>query len=536
MELQREDLEKLYAGTFRGLQEGAILKGKVIKVKPDGIIVDIGTKCEGMIPAAELTEEEFNSLKQGDEIDVYVTDAKNYYDDFIRLSREKATRIKTWEILEDAYANSLPISGKIVGKVKGGMTVEIDGVKAFLPGSQIDLKSLKDTDQLIGQVCNFKIIKVNNKRSNVIVSRRVILEEQRDILKKETLTKIKEGALANGIVKNLTDYGAFIDLGGVDGLLHISDMSWGRVSHPGELFRVGDVIEVVVLKFDRENGKVTLGFKQKRPDPWTNVESKYPVGKKVVGKVINIMDYGIFIELEEGLEGLIHITEFDWLEKVKKPSKYFSIGDTVEAVILTTNIPDKRISLSIKQLKPNPWEAIKQKYSVGQRVTGIVRSFTDFGAFISLDEGIEALLHISNISWTKHINHPSDVLKKGQKIEVAVLNIDTEKERISVGLKELTSDPWLEEIPGKYKLGEQVKGKVIKISDFGLFVELDGGVEGLIYSSEIEKPQGKILDDTFKIGTELIAKIIKVDIPERKIGLSLKSGLSADRQTPETNA
>ena len=522
MELQREDLEKLYADTFRGLQEGAILKGKVLQIKQEGIIVDIGTKCEGFIPAGELSAEELNNLKQGDEIEVYVTDAR-HFDEFVRLSMKKASRIKTWEILEDAYHNGVPINGKIVGKVKGGMTVEIEGVKAFLPGSQIDLKSLKGTDHLIGSVCTFKVIKVNNKRSNVIVSRRLILEEQRDKLRKETLAKLEEGTQVSGVVKNLTDYGAFVDLGGVDGLLHISDMSWGRVSHPGELFSIGDVIDVIVLKFDSETAKVTLGYKQKKPDPWSNVEGKYPIGKKVVGKIINIVDYGIFIKLEEGLEGLIHITEFDWLEKVKKPSKYFSIGDTVEAVILNVNSTDKRISLSIKQLKPNPWEAIKQRYSIGQKVTGKVRSFTDFGAFISLDEGIDVLLHISDISWTKHLTHPSDILKKGQNIEVVILSIDTEKERIAVGLKELSTDPWIEEIPNKYKLGEQVKGKIVRISDFGLFVELEEGVEGLIYSTEIEKNQEENFDEIFKIGTELTARIIKIDTSERKIGLSIKT-------------
>lgn len=522
MELQREELEKLYANTFRGLQEGTILKGKVLQVKQDGVIVDIGTKCEGFIPDVELSAEERNNLRNGDELEVYVMDVRDP-NGFVSLSRERAARIKTWEMLENAFHNGLPIKGKIVGKVKGGMTVEISGVKAFLPGSQIDLKSCKDTNHLIGEACAFKVIKINNKRSNVIVSRRIILEEQRDKLRKETLSKLEQGALVKGVVKNLTDYGAFIDLGGIDGLLHISDMSWGKISHPGELFRIGDTVDVIVLNFDQESKKVTLGYKQKKSDPWIEAEKKYPPGKKVVGKIINIVDYGIFIELEEGLDGLVHITEFDWLEKVKKPSKYFSIGDTVEAVILNVNSTNKRISLSIKQLKPNPWEIIKQKYSIGQRVAGRAKNFTDFGAFISLDEGIDTLLHISDMSWTRHIKHPSEILKKGQKIEVVILSIDPEKERIAVGLKQLTPDPWVEEIPSKYKLGDQVRVKIIKIADFGLFVELEGGVEGLIYTSEIEKNQDKNFDNIFKIGAELTAKIIKVDTSERKIGLSIKS-------------
>ncbi len=522
MELQKEDLEKFYADTFKGVQEGSIIKGKVIQSGQNGIIVDIGTKCEGLVPAFEFSAEELKSFKQGDDIDVYVINTNNY-DDFVRLSKEKATMIKTWDILEKALHDGLHVEGKIVGKVKGGMTVDIDGVKVFLPGSQIDLKNSRDTDHLIGQCCSFKVIKINNKRSNVIVSRRIILEEERETQRKQILSKLEEGAEVNGTIKNLTDYGAFIDLGGIDGLLHISDMSWGRISHPGELFSVGSSVDVIVLKFDRENERVALGFKQKKPDPWTNAEEKYPVEKKVTGKVINIVDYGIFMELEEGLEGLVHVTEFDWLEKVKKPSKYFSIGDPVEAVILNINSTDKRISLSIKQLKPNPWEIIKQKYSVGQKITGAVKSFTDFGAFISLEEGIDSLLHISDISWTTRVNHPSEVLKKGQHIEVVILNIDVEKERIAVGLKELAPDPWIDEIPKKYKLEEFIKGKIVKITEFGLFIELEDGVEGLIYTSEIEKDQDRNLEELFDIGSKISARIIKVDTPERKIGLSLKT-------------
>ncbi len=523
MEFQMKDLEKFYADTFMGLQEGTILKGRVLQVRQEGIIVDIGTKCEGFIPAVEFSAEERNNLKQGDLIEAYVMNAGNLYyiDDFVALSKEKAAKIKTWEMLEEAFRKGSDVEGKIVGKVKGGMTVEIDEVKAFLPGSQIDLKNTKNIDHLVGQTCRFKVIKINNKKSNVIVSRRLILEEEREKLRKETLSKLEEGAVVKGVVKNLTDYGAFIDLGGLDGLLHISDMSWGRISHPGELFRVGGTAEVVILKYDHEAERVTLGYKQKKPDPWSRAEEKYSQGKKVLGKIINIVDYGIFIELEEGLEGLVHVSEFDWLEKVKKPSKYFSIGDTVEAVVLNVNSADKRISLSIKQLKPNPWDIIRQRYSVGQKITGIVSNITDFGAFISLDEGVDALLHISDISWTKHIKHPSEVLRKGQNIEVIVLSIDLEKERISAGLKELTPDPWIEDIPKKFKSGDHVKGKILKVTHFGLFVELEGGVEGLIYSSEIEKKQDEKLDEIYKIGTELTARVIKIDTSERKIGLSL---------------
>jgi len=440
MELQREELERLYLGTFRGLQKGSIIKGKIIQINPNGVIVDIGSKWEGFIPLTEFADEQ-DTLKPEDEIEVYVVEIGES-EDFIKLSRQRAKRIKTWKMLEEALEKDLSVEGKIVGKVKGGMTVDIEGIKAFLPGSQVDLKAPKNLDHLIGQVHRFKVIKLNNRLSNVIVSRRLFLEEERQRLREETLKKLKQGAIVEGKVKNLTDYGAFIDLGGIDGLLHISDMSWGRITHPSELFRIGDTVEVVVLTFDPDTQRVTLGYKQKKPDPWTYVKEKYPPGKKVLGKIVSITDYGIFVELEEGVEGLVHISEIDWSEKIKKPSRYFSIGEKVEVLVLKINPADRKISLSIKQLKPNPWKVIKEKYSVGQKITGRVRSLTDFGAFISLNEGIDALLHISDICWTKHIKHPSEVLKKGQQVEVVILSIEPEKERISVGLRDLTPDSW----------------------------------------------------------------------------------------------
>jgi small subunit ribosomal protein S1 len=522
MELQREDLEKFYEESFRGVQEGEILRGKVLQIREDGVIVDIGTKCEGFVPAVEFSKDELRNLQQGKEIEVYLVNAGEF-DDFVRLSKQQAQQIKTWQLLEEAFQEGRYIEGEIVGKVKGGLKVDIAGINAFLPGSHIDLKAPKDTDTFLGTTCSFKVLNLNSKRSNVILSRRAVLEEEREKLKKDLLTKLEEGADLQGVVKNLTDYGAFVDLGGIDGLLHISDMSWGRISHPGELFRIGETVDVLVLKFDRESERVTLGFKQKKPDPWTVAEEKYPVGKKVVGKIINIVDYGIFVEIEEGLEGLVHVSELDWLEKIKKPSKYFSVGDMVEALILQINPGEKKISLSIKQLKPNPWDIVKEKYSVEQKISGIVKSFTEFGAFISLEEGVDALLHISDMSWTRHIKHPSEVLKKGQEIEVVILNIDSEKERIAVGLKELVPDPWADDIPNKYKLGDTVEGKIVRISNFGLFVELENGVEGLIYSSEIEKEQNERFEDIFTVGMELSARIIKVDADDRKIGLSMKT-------------
>jgi len=522
MDIQMNDLEKFYADSFKGLKAGQITKGKVIQVKTDGVIVDVGSKSEGFVPLHELTENELNNLHPGDEVEVFIV---NLHDSngFVKLSRQRAEGAKAWDMIEDAYQQGKSIDGKITGKVKGGMTVTIGGVNAFLPGSQIDLKAPKNTDNLIGQKYTFKIINLNHKGPNVIVSRRVLLEEERNKLREQTLSILKKGAVIKGTVKNLTDYGAFIDLGGIDGLLHISDMSWGRISHPGELFRVGDTAEVIVLSFDPENNKVTLGYKQKTPDPWESVEKNYPEGQKVIGKIITLTDYGIFIELEEGVEGLIHVSEIDWLEKNIKPSKYFSIGDRVEAIVLKVSKEEKRISLSIRKLKPNPWEIIKDKYTVGQKIVGKVKSFAEFGAFIALDEGIDALLHISDMSWVKRVRHPSDMLKKGQEIEAVILTIEPEKERISVGLKELTPDPWSSEIPGKYSLGDSVDCKVVSVADFGLFVEFDNGVEGLIHRSEIEKNPDEKIEDLFKVGAALTARIINIVPEERKIDLSMKT-------------
>lgn len=522
MDLQREDLEKLYADTFKGLHEGAVIKGKVIQSRADGVIVDLGTKTDGFIPLDELKEEEKRTLMPGDAVTVYIMGLR-HHDGFIRVSKQRAEGIVSLEVLENAFQNGLPVEGKIVGKVKGGMTVDINGIKAFLPGSQIDLKVIKNSDYLIGQCCPFKVIQLDIKKNNVILSRRVLLEEERNKLRDETLLQLDEGAIVKGTVKNITDYGAFVDLGGIDGLLHISDMSWGRISHPSELLSLGDIIEVVVLTFDRESNKVTLGYKQKKPDPWLSAAEKYAEGKKVQGKVINITDYGIFVELEEGVEGLVHVSELDWAEKVRKPSKYFSIGDMVDVVVLKISAADKRISLSIKQLKPNPWDIIKDKYAAGQKITGTVRGFTDFGAFIGLDEGVDALLHISDISWVKHVKHPSDVLKKGEKIEVVIISIEPEKEKMSVSLKDMTPDPWIKEIPDKYSLGDTVKGKVASIAEAGIFVELEGEVEGLIHASEINKGAEESMEAFFKPGSELDVRIVNIDISKRKIGLSIKN-------------
>ncbi len=522
MELKNEEMEKLYAETFHSIQEGAILKGKIISLRHDGVIVDVGFKSEGFIPIEEFSEEEMSNMQIGVDLDVFVEKIEDA-EGMLMLSKDRATKIKVWEMLENALRDGTPVEGRIVGKTKGGFSVDICGVTAFLPGSQVDMKPLKDIDNLIGKKLSFRVLKLNSKLSNVIVSRRIILEEEMRKRKAETLERLQEGQLMTGVIKNITDYGVFVDLGGIDGLLHISDISWGRINHPSEFFAIGDEISVLVLKFDQANEKVTLGYKQKKPDPWTLVDDKYPVGKKVHGRVVSITDYGAFIELEEGLEGLVHISEIDWLSRLKHPSKYLSVGETVDALVLKVDKDERRLSLSIKQVKPSPWTLVSQRYAVGQRVSGKVKTITDFGVFVGLPEGIDALIHISDISWTKHIRHPSEVLKKGQKIDAVVLSIDPEAEKMALGLKQLEQDPWLHDFPERFKLGSEVMSKVLTITDFGIFVELEGGGEGLIYSSEIVKPSQERLEDVIKPGDSIPVRIIKIDCEDRKIGLSMKN-------------
>jgi small subunit ribosomal protein S1 len=522
VELKNEELEKLYAETFHSIKEGTILKGKVVAVRHDGVIVDIGFKSEGFVPIEEFSGKEVSSLQTGSEVEVFVESIEDA-EGMIILSKERATKIKVWDALEEAMRSGSPVEGKVVGKTKGGFSIDISGVTAFLPGSQVDVKPVRDLENLIGKKITFKVIKLNSKLSNVIVSRRAILEQEIQKKKAETIEKLGEGQLLNGTVKNITDYGVFVDLGGIDGLLHISDISWGRINHPAEFFAVGDEIEVIILKYDRENEKVTLGYKQKKPDPWSVVEEKYPAGKRLKGKVVSITDYGAFIELEEGLEGLVHISEIDWMPRPKHPSKYLTIGETVETVVLKVDKDERRLSLSIKQIQPSPWELVSQRYKIGQTISGKVKTLTDFGVFVGLPEGIDALIHISDLSWTKHIKHPSEILKKGQKVDAVVLSIEPEAEKMALGLKQAEPDPWLNDIPERFKLGGEVAGKILTVTDFGIFVELEGGVEGLIYSSEIVKPSSGKIEEAYTAGDSIEVRIIKIDCEERKIGLSMKN-------------
>jgi small subunit ribosomal protein S1 len=467
------------------------------------------------VPAEEFIEaEQAIQFGPGQTIEVQITG--EHKDGYAILSHQRARRRKVWADLEKAYHDKSTIKVKVVDRVKGGLVVDA-GVRAFLPASQADLRPVHDIEAWKDRELEVRVLKLNRKRGNVVVSRRAILEEEQKGQRQKLIDSLAEGQVLHGSVKSITSYGVFVDLGGIDGLLHISDISWGRITHPSEFFVVGDTVEVVVLKYDEEQERVTLGYKQKKADPWLIVDEKYPVGEKVKGKAVSIADYGAFVELEEGIEGLVHVSELDWASRPKHPSKYLTIGETVEAVVLKVDKEERRISLSIKQLKPSPWELVSGRYSVGQKISGKIRSITEFGAFVGLPEGVDGLIHISDISWTKHIKHPSEVLKKGQKVDAVVLSLEPEKERIALGLKQVTPDPWLKEIPERFKLGDEVRCRILKFTDFGIFVEIEGEVEGLIYSSEVLKRE-----EPLKEGDEVMARIIKIDIEDRKIGLSMK--------------
>lgn len=521
---EQKDIEALYAETLHRIERGAVTRGRIISFRSDGVVVDVGYKSEGIIPSSQFTAEELAVLKEGSEIDVFV-ERINDHDGVVSLSKDRASQIRTWEVFTNAYANNLAVEGKVEEKTKGGLIVDLNGIKAFLPASQIDIRAIKDLDSFIGKTLQLKILKLASQKysagpipgTSMIVSRRAVVEEERNRIKADTLKVLKEGAVLAGVVKNITDYGVFVDMGGIDGLLHISDISWRRVSHPSEFFSIGDEKEFLILKYEEGAGKVTLGYKQKKQDPWLSVDEKYSVGMKLKGAVVNIVDYGIFVEIEDGLEGLIHVSELDWTPRPKYPSKYVSLGDVVEAVVINVNKDERRLSLSMKQLKPKPWITVGEQYVVGQRITGKVKTITDFGAFIRLPEGVDGLVHISDLSWTKHIKHPSEVLKKGQKVDAVVLSLEPEKERMALGIKQLTSDPWLDEIPAKLKLGEEMRANVLKITDFGIFVELECGVEGLVYSSEVDGSKEVRENDA------IMVRIIKLNLDERKIGLSTKN-------------
>lgn len=523
---QETEFEKLYSQSLKQFKAGTLVRARVLQIRSGVVMLDLGYKSDGIIPVEQFTEEELKALKPGDELEVLLEAAEDSNGN-IMLSREKAKKLQVWDDLNRAYQSGTPVNGKVVATIKGGLSVDIGGVIAFLPGSQIDVKPVQNLGRMVGQSLDLKIIKMNSGRGNIVLSRRVLMEHEQNLKKEATLAQLAEGQVVSGVIKNITDYGAFVDLGGIDGLMHITDISWGRINHPSEAFKVGERIDVVILKYDREKQKVSLGVKQKTPDPWLSVTEKYPVGSRVRGKVVSLTDYGAFVELEHGVEGLVHVSEMSWIQKVKHPSKVVSVGDMIEAQVLAADPNARRISLGMKQIEPNPWQTIGERYPVGGQVEGKVKTITDFGAFVGLEEGIDGLIHISDLSWTKHVKHPSDLLKKGQQTKVVVLSIDPAKERISLGLKQLTPDPWDKAIPERYKVGKDETVKVTKKADFGLFVDLEQGIEGLIPTSEIPKDAEEI-----KEGAEVTARVIKVDRNDRKIALSIKAHVKGqDRST-----
>ena len=517
-EASYQEMETYFNQSLGRFKASQIIMGKVIAISKGLVTVDVGFKSEGMISLSEFPESGKN-LQVEDEVEVFMEKVEDN-DGNVVLSKEKANKIKIWDDLVKNYEADEIIQGTVIAKAKGGVTVDI-GLKAFLPGSQIDLRPIRNLEKLIGEKFDMKIIKMNKKRGNIVLSRRILLEEQRKQIRTGTLEKMDEGNLIEGIIKNITEYGVFIDLGGIDGLLHITDMSWGRVNHPSEMFSIGDKVTVVVLKYDKDKERVSLGLKQTSPDPWVDVDSKFPVDTKIKGKVVSVTDYGVFVELEKGIEGLVHISEMSWSRHVKHPSKIVAIGDEVEALVLTLDKEKKRISLGMKQIEPNPWDQIEDKYPIGTEVEGTVRNLTDFGAFVELEDGVDGLIHISDLSWKK-IKHPSEVLKKKDKISSAVLSIDKENCRISLGIKQLLPDPW-DEIAGNYPIGTEVSGKIIKVTGFGAFAEFGDGLEGLIHVSQLSSKNITAPEEAVKVDDNIKAKVIKVDTNDKKIALSIKA-------------
>ncbi len=527
-----ETFEQEQAQTEAALNEEQIVTGTVLKVTPQYVVVDIGYKSEGVVQVAEFQDHEGNvTVQRGDEIAV-MREPGHTEEGYIHLSHEKAQRLKAWDEIEKAFNDKASVKARVIDRIKGGLTVDILGARAFLPGSQVDLRPVRNLDGLKGHEIDVRIIKLNKKRGNIVASRKQLLEEDQSEKRAKTLEQLHEDAILTGTVKNLTDYGAFVDLGGIDGLLHITDMSWGRLTHPRDLVQVGDQIQVKVLKFDRDKQRVSLGFKQLTPDPWLDASERYPVGAHVTGRVISVTDYGAFIELEQGIEGLVHVSEMTWSKRMKHPSKLVNVGDQVEAVVLNVNPTERRISLGLKQLESNPWESLHEKFPVGAIVEGKVRNLTDFGAFIEIEDGIDGLVHVSNLSWTKRVKHPSEVLKKGDKVKAIVLAIEPDQRRLSLGVKQLQPDVW-DTFFEQHRVGDVIHGKVLRLASFGAFVEIADGVEGLCHNSEAVDSHGAPIK--LEAGQEHEFKIIKMNPAEKKVGLSIRAvGEEATRADVES--
>jgi small subunit ribosomal protein S1 len=526
------EMQELIAKSLRDFKEGSIVKGRILEIRPREVLVDIGYKSEGVIPVSEF--EDSDEVEVGDEVEVLLERLENE-DGMVVLSKEKAAHKQNWDKIVKVFEGDGLIKGKVKAVVKGGLTVNI-GVEAFLPGSQIDIVPPKDLQQFVGNTYDFKIVKINDERKNVVLSRREIIEQERAEKRTKFLESVKVGDTVKGSVKNLTDFGAFIDLDGMDGLLHITDMTWGRLTHPSELLKIGQTLDVVVLDINKEKERVSLGLKQTQRNPWDKIEERFPVGAKVHGKVTNLVPYGAFVEIEEGVEGLIHVSELSWTKRITRPSDVLAQGQEIDAIVLGVNKEEQKISLGVRQLEPNPWDAIEQRYVIGSEVKGKIRNMTAYGAFVELEEGIDGMIHVSDLSWTRKINHPSEILKKGDDVEAVVLDIDKVNQRISLGIKQLESDPW-KEIDQKYKIGDLVKGKVTKLASFGAFVQLQDDIDGLVHISQLSEEHVAKVKDVLKVGQDVEARVIKVDKAERRIGLSIKAAhYSEDELRRETEA
>lgn len=518
---KEEDFAELVESSFHKVQEGEVVTGMVVQVTAEHVMIDVGSKSEGQIPIEQFLDEKGSlTVSVGDEVQVFLEDTEESSGQ-VRISKSKADKIRIWDEIAEVCETEKTISGKVISRVKGGLQVDI-GVAAFLPGSQVDLRPVRNFEKYIGETFEFNVLKYNRKRGNIVLSRRPLLEKSKQQKKDLILNALEGSGVFTGTVKNITDYGAFVDLGGIDGLLHITDMSWGRINHPADILKVGDQIQVKVLKFDQDKERVSLGLKQTQSDPWENVDEHYPVGAKLTGKVVSITDYGVFVELDKGVEGLVHISEMAWTKKPRHPSKMVQVTEEIEVMVLNVDKEQKRISLGIKQLKPNPWDVIAERYPEGTKIEGKIRNVTDFGIFVGIDEGIDGLVHISDISWTQRIKHPGELYKKGQTVQAVVLNIDKENERFSLGIKQIHEDPW-ETIPDRYPPGAKVQGKVTSVTDFGVFLEIEEGIEGMIHVSELSKDRVNSPADFTKEGEELTAMVLKVNKKDKKIALSIKS-------------
>lgn len=524
-EMSMEDFASILAQHERESRsevgEGEVVKGKVVKITEQTVIIDIGFKSEGIVPIAEFKDGDQLMVKPGDQVDVLVKQLENN-EGYVELSRADALRMQTWEKIEAAYKNGATVVGRVTDRIKGGLRVDIGGIQAFLPGSQVDIRPVRNLESFRNKDIEVEVLKVNRKRSNIVLSRKAVIEKIGHVKKAETLRSLEEGIIVDGVVKNITEYGAFIDLGGLDGLLHITDMSWGRIQNPNELFKVGETIQVKVLKFDQEKERVSLGYKQLLPDPWSTIGERYQIGARVKGKVVSIADYGAFVELEPGVEGLVHVSEMSWSKRVKHPSKLVSVGQEIEAQVLEIDSNNRRISLGIKQIEANPWETLAERYAVGSRVKGRVRNLTDFGAFVEIEDGIDGLVHVSDISWTKRIKHPSEALKKNQEVEAAITAIDIDNRRLSLSIKDLEPNAW-DRFFNERKPGDVVTGRVTRFANFGAFVELEDGIEGLCHVSELSDQHVDKPEDAVQIGQTMQFKILKMDREARKIGLSARA-------------